>query len=133
MGKRIEGVKHEQWRKRFAKFEDSELTVAEFCRREEVSEASFYYWAKRIRKSGQVESTRRRRSEVPPSPPVGGVSEDFVEVLVSDSIRVRMPADRLDAVADLVGHLQEICLGAGASMPTSRFQRIQLGTSARQP
>lgn len=133
MGKRIDGVKHEQWRKRFAKYDSSSLTVAEFCRREEVSEASFYYWAKRIRESVQVKSTVRRRSEVRPSAPVDEVPEDFVEVLVSDSIRVRMAPGRLDAVADLVGRLQELSLGADASMPTSRFQRIQLGNPARQP
>jgi hypothetical protein len=43
----------QQWRDRLRRFEHSELTVAEFCRLEEYSVASFYRWRQRLR-SGQL-------------------------------------------------------------------------------
>ncbi len=45
------------WRKRLAQQRRSGLTVAEFCRREEVSPASFYAWRKRW-KSEKANSPR---------------------------------------------------------------------------
>lgn len=43
----------QQWRDRLDRFEQSELTVAEFCRLEEYSVASFYHWRRRLQ-SGQL-------------------------------------------------------------------------------
>lgn len=37
-----------QWRDRLRRFEQSELTVAEFCQLEDYSVASFYKWRRRI-------------------------------------------------------------------------------------
>jgi transposase-like protein len=42
----------QQWRDRLRRFDHSQLTVAEFCRLEEYSVASFYYWRRRFQ-SGQ--------------------------------------------------------------------------------
>ena len=59
MAKRLDGVKRDEWRKRLRKFDGAGLTVVEFCRREHVSEASFYYWSKRIRQAGKGEAPQR--------------------------------------------------------------------------
>ena len=131
MAKRFDGVKREEWRKRLVKYDGAGVTVAEFCRREQVSEARFYYWAKRIRQAGKGKATQRaqRKTSIAMSP--DEVSNDFVEVIVGDSIRVRMPTGRLGDVAALVRDLQ-----AGSvddAITTSRFQRIHLATPARQP
>ena len=129
MAKRLDGVKRDEWRKRLEKFDGSGLTVAEFCRREHVSEASFYYWAKRIRRAVEGAATRRTQRKVSVGMSADGVPNDFVEVIVGDSIRVRMPADRLGAVAALVRDLQ-----AGSvddAVTTSRFQRIQLAPTTQ--
>ena len=41
------------WRERLSRFRRGNLTVAEFCRREGVSNPSFYQWRKRL-ESGRV-------------------------------------------------------------------------------
>ncbi|MEZ6128936.1 MAG: hypothetical protein R3C59_09655 [Planctomycetaceae bacterium] len=38
-----------RWRQRLSRFECSELTVAEFCRLEGFSTASFYLWRRKLR------------------------------------------------------------------------------------
>ena len=40
--------KRELWRARLAKWDRSGLSAAEFCRREKISEATFYYWKPRL-------------------------------------------------------------------------------------
>lgn len=37
-----------QWQARLARYQRCELTIAEFCRREGVSEATFYQWKKKL-------------------------------------------------------------------------------------
>ncbi|GIW91532.1 MAG: hypothetical protein KatS3mg109_1964 [Pirellulaceae bacterium] len=37
-----------EWTNRLSRFEKSGLSVAEFCRREQVSVATFYYWKRRL-------------------------------------------------------------------------------------
>ena len=129
MAKRFDGVKREEWLKRVVKFYGSGLTVAEFCRREHVSQASFYYWAKRINSADQGEATQhaQRKASVVVSP--DEVSNDFVEVIVGDSIRVRMPTSRVGVVAALVRELQSGSVDN--AMTTSRFQRIQLAPTTQ--
>lgn len=48
MSLRINGAKSRRWAERLQRFSQSELTVGAFCRDEKVSEASFYYWRKKI-------------------------------------------------------------------------------------
>jgi hypothetical protein len=45
-----------QWQALIARAEHSELSVAEFCRRESVSTASFYTWRNRLRAVGKSQS-----------------------------------------------------------------------------
>jgi len=52
------------WRERLARFERSQLTVAEFCEVENVSVASFYQWRRRLEgQAGSVSSKRRDGGE----------------------------------------------------------------------
>ena len=37
------------WQQRIDRFDDSPLTIAEFCQREGVSTASFYHWRRKLR------------------------------------------------------------------------------------
>ena len=129
MAKRFDGVKREEWRKRLGRFDGSGLTVSEFCRREDISQASFYYWAKRIRQAGKGEATQRARRKDSAAMSADEVSNDFVEVIVGDSIRVRIPTGRLDAVAALVRDLQEGSVDD--AMTTSRFHRIELAPTTQ--
>jgi hypothetical protein len=38
-----------KWRERIGRWKQSKLTVTEFCRREQVSQPSFFQWRKRLR------------------------------------------------------------------------------------
>lgn len=37
-----------RWRKRLRRFAASQMTVAQFCLSEDVSQASYYYWKKKL-------------------------------------------------------------------------------------
>lgn len=47
MGRGVDVVKHQEWRKRFERFSQLDLTVAEFCHWEGVSVATFYNWRRK--------------------------------------------------------------------------------------
>lgn len=130
MANGFDGVKREAWRQRLGKYDGAGVTVAEFCRREHVSEASFYYWAKRIHQAGKGKATQRAQRKASAAMSRDEVPHDFVEVIVGDSIRVRMPTSQLGAVPGLVRDLQA---GSDDAITTSRFQRIHLATATPQP
>lgn len=106
------------WGERLARFEGSDLTVGEFCRREGVSNPSFYRWRKRL---GQ--RTRRTRgvgqvkegtpAATPPSRflPVNVSGVMATEVELPNGIRIRVPGTNAEALrtAILAGH--EVCQG----------------------
>lgn len=48
MGRRAGVLLQGRWRDRLQRFGRSRLSVAEFCRREKVSAASFYQWRKKL-------------------------------------------------------------------------------------
>lgn len=50
MGRGIDSTKRELWNERLRRFEGGGLTVAEFCRNEQVSIPSFYQWRKKFRR-----------------------------------------------------------------------------------
>jgi hypothetical protein len=75
-----------RWRERLGRWRQSGLSIAEFCRREEISQASFFAWRKRLsnrralvrggKPSGaEVASGEARFLELPPPawPTSGGV------------------------------------------------------------
>ncbi len=57
-------VKVRQWRDRLLRFQQSGETVAEFCRKERVSEASLYRWRKKL--VSRVASSRSRMPSADP-------------------------------------------------------------------
>lgn len=56
----FELTKEELWRRRLERFEDSDFTVAEFCRVEGVSIPSFYQWRRRLASSRTARAVGRR-------------------------------------------------------------------------
>ena len=106
------------WRERLARFDRGDLTVAEFCRREGVSNPSFYQWRKRLQQRGR--RARRVEQADPGASTVGlpgrflpvnvaGLSE--VEMELPNGIKVRVPATNAELLrtAILAGH--EACQG----------------------
>ena len=48
--------RHARWVERLERFADAKVSVAEFCRREAVSVASFYAWKKRLPRASDAKS-----------------------------------------------------------------------------
>ena len=93
---KVAGGKHvrrseRQWRALLARFEQSAMTVSEFCRREGICTASFYRWRRLL---GEADIGDR------PMPPANR-SADFVDL---DALSLTGP-DRLELKLDLGGGL----------------------------
>lgn len=95
----------EAWRKRLRRQGRSGLSVAEFCRRENVSPASFYAWRKRL----------KARKEDSPQPLFVPLAMDLaqgpsgVEIELPGGAVVRLPAQ---ASAELVATAIRAALGS---------------------
>ena len=85
------------WLDRLNRHSVSQLTVAEFCQREDVSLPSFYQWKRRLRP--RIESaTKRRKSRLPRQlrKPAVADQQRFTELVVNASqstASVSLPGD----------------------------------------
>ena len=91
------------WHDRLARFDRSDLTVKQFCRREGVSDAAFYQWRKRLKNSGRrAKATGKpadnRVSSGEAFVPVSVSAPTFAEVDFPNGVRVRVPATNADAL-----------------------------------
>ena len=77
MSRPADARKHELWQQRLLRFRRSKLSVAEFCRSEQISQASFYQWRRRLDDS-RPSSHRVKDVETPKA-------EHFVPMHVSSS------------------------------------------------
>ncbi|QDT76667.1 hypothetical protein Mal35_00860 [Gimesia maris] len=48
------------WADRLERFDQAEITVAQFCQNENVSKASYYYWRRKVRGRRKIRGTTRR-------------------------------------------------------------------------
>jgi hypothetical protein len=130
MARHFDEVKLDLWRARLAKFDASYLTVAEFCRGERVSLASYYYWSRRIRESGSsAVALARRPAKMPIDKlPQQEVASGAIEVWLRDGVRVLVPSGCTDALR-LV--MQAVC-SAGESSRSGKqapaFQQVLVET-----
>ena len=97
----------QQWRDRLNRFDDSGLTVAEYCKSEGYSVASFYQWRKRLQ-----QSAADRQAFVAVDVPI-----DQQDLERPTTIAIELPGGavvRLDARAD-----QSICRRLIAAVVTA--------------
>ena len=119
MGRSIDPAVWEQWRARMTRYSGSGLTVAEFCRLEEVSSASFYQWRKKLRTGSAGVSggrsnagTGRRPGSFVPVVAVGGSAcddqrrGDVVLLRLTNGVRVEIPCSE-------PGLVERVVLSAG--------------------
>ena len=78
----------QQWRARLRRFETSRSTVAEFCRGESISIASFYEWRKRLAASKGLEKATRAEPKHGPFVPVRVRPAAEVEIHLPNGARV---------------------------------------------
>jgi hypothetical protein len=80
MARSISGRKHEEWRRRLRRFQESRQSIAAFCRQESVSLPSFYLWRKRL-------------AEARPQPPTSEPPVGFraVRIVPASGVSVQLP------------------------------------------
>jgi hypothetical protein len=115
MAREVNQALREEWRKRIEGQQQSGLTVANFCRRESVSQATFYLWRRKLQSprskktSGhQKESSRTNRAgrspATPSSPPFlqlplsSPPSCPWIEVVLAEGTVIRLPQQNLAAL-----------------------------------
>ena len=107
-----ESSKASVWQERLRRYGRSGLTVAEFCRRDGVSIASFYEWRRRL-----AEASPLAGSTSCPRGPDSDERASFQQVLLAGAgvvaielpsgVRVELPADQLTLVRAVVADLLE--------------------------
>lgn len=100
------------WRKRVERQPRSGLSILEYCRREEISTASFYAWKRRFRipraRVGKGTQKRTRRQASPGPRLSGGFVQvpltvnSAIEVRFVDGTTVRVPAEHLSTTLTLL-------------------------------
>ena len=135
MAREVNQALREEWRKRIEGQQQSGLTVAKFCHREGVSQATFYLWRRKLQsaQASRAKMTSGRQKEVartnregqspatssslpfvqlplsaPPSCP-------WIEVVLAEGTVIRLPQQNLAALQTVLQTLG----GAPASIPGS--------------
>lgn len=112
MGRKQSGGAEAVWRERLTRFDAGDLTVAEFCRREGVSNPSFYQWRKRLRRrAGSArraeQADRGGAADLPARfVPVNVAGVSAAEIELPTGMKIRVPAANVELlrVAILAGH-----------------------------
>src|SRR5664279_3103651 len=89
MAGELGSAKSREWQARFERYRLSGTTVANFCRRERVSVAAFYYWRREV---GCVETARTPRCDDRGDfTPVRLVGSSNVQVHLPGGTRLEIP------------------------------------------
>jgi transposase-like protein len=107
MGRGKDAGRQAVWRQRLERFAGWSGTVVEFCRREGVTQPTFYQWRKRLRQADAsatqtaaeiLPEETRRADEVPqgraPFVELSWAATAAVEIELPNGAVVRVPADR---------------------------------------
>jgi hypothetical protein len=105
-------VKAVVWRERLRRYEQSRLTVVEFCHREGVSVPSFYHWRRRLVLSatGDAPSPAVSPQGFEAGPAFAQVtlaSSPVVAVELPSGVRIELPAGQMPLVRAVVADLIE--------------------------
>ena len=105
---KLDTRKRAEWQKRLARFEASGLTVAQFCRNEQIGTHAFYYWDKRL---GERSSARRGSAAGQRAGKPGGVerldkegSPPTVHFTWGSQLQLSIPADCVDTIRCVLEH-----------------------------
>ena len=122
MSRSVDTVKLLKWQQRLKKLKNSGLTVAAFCRQEEISATSFYYWSRRVKEAGSVVDMARSdasKSVVRQSAELG----DNVEVSIGEHVRIRLSGNDRELITAVLASLQSSVVAGKAK---GAFKRIEL-------
>ena len=120
----LDSGKSREWGERLERYERSGLTVARWCESERVSEASFYYWRKKLR-AGKMPATegfassRDAKTESRESCRTGPALGSF------QPVRVRSVAGGISDESEMTSHVSAI---QATTIHLGNEFRIELGT-----
>ncbi len=75
----------QDWADRLERFDQAEITVAQFCQNENVSKASYYYWRRKIRGTTRRDHQRLRDSTSAPPRQTARKPAGFLPVTLAAS------------------------------------------------
>lgn len=116
MGRKNSVSREAVWRRRLARFGRGSWTVAEFCRREDVSMPTFYHWRKRLGPAAgkspardvQVQRAQPRR-DTSPFVAVSVATPAIAEIEFPNGVRIRVPATNDQALRAAVRAGCDLC------------------------
>jgi transposase-like protein len=97
MSRGASAQKRSQWHERFRRFARSKLSVAEFCRRERVSVASFYRWRPKLANSAS-NGPARRSPAAASFVPVHVATATGLQVDFPNGVRLTLPVSEPELV-----------------------------------
>ena len=100
MGRGVDRRKLAEWQERLRRYEQTHLTAAEFCKREEVSVTVFRYWRRRIRRAtaGEPKAPPSCQQTMSPFTPIEIIPRRSVFVRFPGGTSLEIPDDRIDLV-----------------------------------
>lgn len=113
MARAIDPELWERWRRRLEEFEDSDLTVAEFCQYEGVSTATFYNWRKKLRRDASSPGPVPVANKQPAFVPVVAAGGDVV-VSLPNGVRLDLPAGDHALIAHVLQTAAAVPLGGSS-------------------
>jgi len=121
MGRGIDVARHDSWRRRLERFSSWSGTVAEFCRREGVTQGTFYLWRKRLPREGALSRAVGRVVVPEPMRPTGDAQRvasfvelsltgraAMVEIELPNGAVVRVPAEHEATLRVAIGAAGEL-------------------------
>lgn len=105
------------WRELIDAFDSTRETVGEFCRRHEVSTASFYRWRQKLARPRTAKHSLHVKDDAPIDSaafvPVHIINTEAasgsqsVHVHLSGGVSIEMPVDQKDLLFDLVARVRD--------------------------
>ena len=85
-------MRRAQWQKRMERFVGSQMTVGEFCRREDVSVAAFYQWRRKLAETPTNPENGSKQFAQPTFVPVQLTSGANLQFDFPNGVRLTLPA-----------------------------------------
>lgn len=101
-------AKRAAWKLRLREFDRGNITIAEFCRREGVSDAAFYQWRRKLKPAAAADSSaaiRGRAVKKLSFLPVEIIGAASVEVLLPSGARLTVPCHDHEAIRTVIAVL----------------------------
>ena len=144
MSKPVDAVKREEWRRRLERFASVDVSIAQFCRDEDVGTHNFHYWSKqlgrnsirngrsRVGKGGSTRGTKRSAAHesAPQSAQAEAVctAESVVHFTWDSRLSFSVPADCLDAIRCVLEYASHHRVEIEEASPAdSAFRQVVVG------